>query len=140
MNKCIEDTHEGVLVITEELHRNFAGDAEDSFYPSHSKAVNKVLSESEGNPFGCVKRFTLSACELNNMRGGLEYLLEETTEVNMDQVSVIGIQKDIFAVPISQPYKNRLGVDYLKLVSGSPQDESDHRHHCHGTPIIQATG
>jgi hypothetical protein len=45
------------------LHCNFAGDTEDSFYASHPKAVNKVLSESERNSFGCVKCSTLSACE-----------------------------------------------------------------------------
>lgn len=63
MYKCIENIHEGVLVIAEELHCNFAGDTEDSFYASYSKTVNKILSKSERNPFGCLKRFTLSARE-----------------------------------------------------------------------------
>lgn len=111
MNKCIENTHERVLVIAEELHCNFAGNTEDSFYASYPKAINKVLSESERNSFGCVKCSALSAREWKKKRGGLEYLLEETTEINMDYISVVIVQKNIFAVPISQTSKNRLGVE-----------------------------
>ena len=61
MNKCIKNTHKGVLVIVKELHCNFAGGAENSFDTSYPKTVNEVLCESKRNSFGCFKCFALSA-------------------------------------------------------------------------------
>jgi hypothetical protein len=59
MNERVEDAHQRILVIPEQLHRHLTRDAKDAFDAGHAQSVDQVLRQTKRNAFGDFQRFAL---------------------------------------------------------------------------------
>ena len=64
MNEGVENAHQRVLVIPEQLHRHLTCDAKDAFDARHTQSVYQVLRQTKRDAFGDFQRFALvRVCE-----------------------------------------------------------------------------
>jgi hypothetical protein len=60
MDECIQYTHQGVLVIAQELHRHLTCNSEDAFDSCDTETIDEVLSETERDAFWCFQSLALN--------------------------------------------------------------------------------
>lgn len=78
MNECVENAHQRVLVIPQQLHRDLTRDPKHTFHARHAQSVNHVLCQTKRNTFGDFQRFTLEWIGLSTVVMGKKhaYLFE----------------------------------------------------------------
>ena len=59
VDKCVQNTHQGVFVVPQKLHRDLARLAECAFDARNTKCIHDIVGEAEWNPFRRFEGFTL---------------------------------------------------------------------------------
>ena len=76
---------------------------EPTLGPCHTKSINEVVGESEGDALGCFQRFPLhrvKGCRVP--RNKRAHLLEKAVEINVDNVPIVRIHKYVFEMTIAE--------------------------------------
>ena len=105
VDERVEDAHQRVLVIPEQLHRHLTRDAKDAFDPRHAQPIDHVLRQTKWDAFGDLERFALLCmCCVSgvNILRRMTHLFKETVKVDVYDVARVSVKQNVFAVSVTQ--------------------------------------